>query len=287
MYEDQRTETENTNRRAILATVGTTALGAVAGCLGGDDSKNGDDSIPGLQLSLRADSGVTTDDQGRVETWADQTDNGHDFSSLRPAARPGLSEETASGTPALTFNGEGQFLLREDTTGIPNDSARTFVVVSRLTDPAARSPMFMQGRLNATGGNSNAYGIEANTFNTAGERFGVYLISVANDSERETDTNYHIHTIRTESFPALEDIRNTTTYYVDGAETPFEHTGGGTFNSPFDGSASSIGSFSQEQPGVTHTGEIAEIRAYDRALTEDQRSTVESELADRYGIGIE
>ena len=280
---------DTTGRRALLAAIGTAALGGLAGCSGsgGDDgTTTPGEGVAGLRVALRADENLTTDGQGRVETWGDRSGNGYDFAPPRAAARPGMTEEAAGGNPALTFDGEKQFLLREDTLGIATDSARTFVVVSRLTDRLGRSPFFFQGKLNATGASSNAYGLEVNTFNTAGERFGVYLISVANDAERETDTRYHIHTLRTESFPTLEGLRDTTTYYIDGVETPFEHTGGGTFNSPFEGNASAIGAFPNEDTSTTHTGEIAEIRAYDRALTDDERSTIESALADRYGIDL-
>lgn len=280
-------EIDGTRRRPLLAAAGAATLGGLAGCFGGGTTDTGAQSVSGLRLALRADAGVTTDDEGRVETWADQSDNDYDFSPPRAEARPGVSEDAAGGNPALMFDGQGQLLLRKDTLGIPDDSARTFVVVSRLTDVAARSPFFFQGRLNATGTDSNAYGVEANTFKTAGERFGVYLISVAHDAERTTDTNYHVHTIRTESFPTLDGLRSTTTYYVDGAQSGFEHTGGGVFNSPFEGNASAVGGFAQEAPSVTHTGEIAEVRAYDRALEDDERSSIESALADKYGIEIE
>jgi hypothetical protein len=256
---------------------------------GGEIATESDESetdSPSPVLSLSADTGVTADSEGQVETWADQSGNGYDFSPPRAEARPELTEDAAGGNPALTFDGEGQFLLREDTLGIPDDSARTFVIVCKLDDIDVRSHFFFQGTLNASDAGSNFYGVEANTYNTVGERFGVYLVSVANDSERETDSNYHIHTIRTESFPTLEDIRDTTTYYVDGAETPFSHTGGGAFNSPFEGDSTAIGATPKEDPPITHTGEIAAIRVYDTALSSSERESVESELADTYGITL-
>lgn len=278
---DRSEPTAWTRRRTVLGSIGAGAGIAVAGCIGGSSGGS-----PSPVLSLSADTGVSTDSDGRVETWADQSGNGYDFSPPRPEARPGLTEDAASGNSALTFDGTSQFLLREDTLGIPNDSARTVVVVSRLEEVAARSPVFFQGKLNASGGESNAYGLEANTYNTAGERFGVYLVSVANDSERETDTTYHIHTLRTESFPTLEEIRNTTTYYVDGTETAFSHTGGGTFNSPFEGNASAIGAGTKEEPATIHSGEIAAIRVYDTALSSSDRESVEGDLADTYDISL-
>jgi hypothetical protein len=280
-------------RRGSAGLVTTVGVG-LAGCSGDETEPTGSASGtggaggngPSPVLSLSADMGVTTDSDGQVETWADQSGNGYDFSPPRAEARPGLTQNAAGGNPALTFDGDGQFLLREDTLGIPDDSARTFVVVSKLDDIDVRAHFFFQGTLNASGADSNFYGVEANTYNTVGERFGVYLVSVANDSERETDSNYHIHTIRTESFPTLEEIRDTTTYYVDGAETSFSHTGGGAFNSPFEADSTAIGANTKEDPSGTHTGEIAAVRVYDSALSSSERESVESNLADTYGISI-
>ncbi len=282
--EDRRdSPTTRMRRRTVLASIGTGALAAVAGCTGGG---GGDGGGPSAALRLSADEGVTTDDQGRVETWADQSGNGYDFAVDTAAWRPTLTEDAVEGQAALTFDGEDDYLLREDTLGIDNDSPRTFVVVSRLADTTSRSPFLMQGKLDASGLNSNSYGIEANTFNTAGERFGVYLISVAHDSEHPTDTNYHVHTLRTESFSNLEEIRDSTTYYVDGAESPINHTGGGTFNSQFEGDSTAIGAFARSDGGGGHVGEIAAVRVYDSALTDSERDSVESDLSDTYGISL-
>lgn len=281
------------SRRAVLGAIGAGTLTALAGCSGGGDggsSENGGDDTgtdePSPVLSLSADTGVTTDSEDMVEIWVDQSGNGYDFSPPRTEARPGITENAAGGNPTLTFDGEDQFLLREDTLEIPNDSARTFVTVSRLDDIDVRSAFFFQGKRNSSGEDSNFYGLEANTFNTTGERFGVYLISVAHDSERETDSNYHIQTLRTESFPTLEDIRDTTTYYVDGEEMQFSRTGGGNKNSPFEGDSTAIGAFTVEQPSDSDTGEIAAVRVYDTALSSSERESVESDLSDTYGITL-
>lgn len=290
----QRRDILRRSSAGLVATVGVGLAGCFSDGSGPTESATGSAtgttggsaSGPSPVLSLSADMGVTTDSNGQVESWADQSGNGYNFSPPRSEARPGLTQNAAGGNPALTFNGDGQFLLREDTLGIPDDSARTFVIVSRLDDIEARAQFLFQGTLNASDSGSNFYGVEANTYNTAGERFGVYLVSVANDAQRQTDTNYHIHTLRTESFPVLDDIRDTTTYYVDGAETPFSHTGGGTFNSPFEGNSTAIGANTKEDPSISHTGEIAAVRVYDTALSSSDRESVESDLADTYGITL-
>lgn len=284
MTEEGQGEATRRRRRTVLAAVGSGTLAGLAGC--GGILGSGSSGIGGLRLALRADGEVTTDSEGRVETWVDGSDEGNDFSTPRPASRPTLTEDAVGGSPALTFDGDDDYLLREDTLGIPDDGARTVVVACRLAETTPRSPFFVQGTLGSAGEESNHYGLEANTFNTAGERFGVYLVSVGHDAKRATDTGYHVHTLRTGSFPGLEGIRESTTYYVDGAETAFAHSGGGTFNDTFRADASAVGAFPAEETGDTHHGEIAEVRVYDRALPAGDRETVESEVADRYGIDL-
>jgi len=150
------------------------------------------EDIEGLRLWLHPDSGTVTGDGG-VETWRDDSGNGYDLTQEETGLQPSLVEDAVEGNPALRFDGEEDHLLREDALGIPDEGARTFVVVSRLTDLGARSPFLTQGTFGSSGGGSNFYGPEANTFRTSGERFGLYLVSVAKDSELATDTNYKVH----------------------------------------------------------------------------------------------
>jgi len=278
-------ETVGSSRRRVLASVG--ALAGLAGCTdalpGGSDATPTASGVDGLRLWLHPESGTETNGD-TVRTWQDASPNGYDFTQEDGALQPTLVEDAVAGNSALRFDGEDDRFVRRDALGITPDSARTFVVVCRLSDPAARSPYLMQGVFDATGGESNAYGLEANTFNTAGERFGTYLVSVAHDSERSTNTNYNVHVVRTADFPELGAIEESTSYYVNGEEVPIEHTGGGVRNSPFAGESTAIGAFPQSSPSTLMHGEIAEIRVYDRALDEGDRSTVEADLLDTYGI---
>jgi hypothetical protein len=269
----------------VLASVG--ALTGLAGCTGvldgGGESTPTASEVDGLRLWLHPGSGTETDGE-TVRTWRDDSGNGYDFTQDDGASQPTLVEDAVAGEQALRFDGEDDRFVRRDAVGIAPDSPRTFVVVCRLSDPAARSPYFMQGVFDATGGESNAYGLEANTFNTAGRRFGTYLVSVAHDSARPTDRNYNVHVLRTAEFPELGAIEESTDYHVNGERSTIEHTGGGTRNSPFAGESTAIGAFPQSSPSTVMHGEIAEIRAYDRALDDEERSTVEAELANKYGV---
>lgn len=43
---------------------------------------------PGLRLWLRSDMGITLDDSGKVQIWADQSGNGNDFIQNAASAEP-------------------------------------------------------------------------------------------------------------------------------------------------------------------------------------------------------
>lgn len=240
-------------------------------------------ALNGLQLWLHPDSETSTTDSG-VETWRDDSGNDYDLTQSDQSLRPSLVENAVNGHSVLRFDGEDDRLLRRDALGISDDSARTFVVVSKLSDPAARSPLFMQGTYDSSDTDANYYGLEANTFRTDGERFGLYLVSVAKDTETPTDTDYNVHVLQTGDFADLSAMETSTTYHINGQETSFSDTPGGARNSPFAADSTALCAFPASSPS-TLTGEVAEVRVYDRTLTEDERSSVESSLMDKYGIG--
>lgn len=278
-------------RRTVLAS--TAGLVGLAGCSGDDETPTETptdepertvEDIEGLQLWLHPD-GDTQHGEGGISAWRDDSDNGNDLTQSTQSRQPSVLEDAVDGKRAVQFDGEDDYLLREDTLGIADDSARTHVVVSRLTDPTVRAPFLMQGLFDSSDSGSSYYGLEANTFRTTGERFGLYLVSVAKDSEQSTDTDYHVHVLRTMKFPALDAIEESTTYHIDGQQVPFGDTPGGTRNSPFEGNSTAIGGFPVSDPGALLTGEIAEVRVYDRAVTADERSLLEDHLSEKYGLG--
>ena len=62
-----------------------------------------------MQVWLRADSGVVTDD-GRVVAWHDRSDHHHDAAQPTAADRPVLVDESFGGRPVVQFAGGGQHL---------------------------------------------------------------------------------------------------------------------------------------------------------------------------------
>lgn len=278
-----------TRRKALAATVSIAALG---GCSQGGEPTATEASgtttpttvTNGLRLWLHSDSGYDLSD-GSVTEWTDASGNGNDVAQSTAERQPTVATGAANGHDAVQFDGDDDFLLREDTLGIPNDSARTFVVVSRLSDTQARSPFLMQGRFDSQESASNYYGLEANTYNTAGERFGLFLVASAKDTPRMTNTRYNLHVLRTPDFQNVSAMEQSTTYHINGTEVRFSGTPGGARNQNFDGDSTAVGAFPVRGSGARMHGEIAEVRVYDRAIPDSERGRIESELMDKYDIG--
>jgi hypothetical protein len=64
----------------------------------------------GLQLWLRADASVTTNNSGVVTKWADQSGLGNDALATDPTHAPTLQLNSLNGLPTLRFNGTPQYL---------------------------------------------------------------------------------------------------------------------------------------------------------------------------------
>ncbi|MDS0301030.1 PKD domain-containing protein [Halogeometricum sp. S1BR25-6] len=239
----------------------------------------------GLRLWLRADEGVV-ESGGDVSMWQDQSGNHYDFTTADETERPALVSNAVNGRAALRFDGTGDRLQNESTLGIPNDSGRTFFVVCKydqaVLDQGKRSPVLMQG---LTGSSTNHYGFEGNSYRETDNRNYVYLVGSSYRTSVELDATYNVHTLRTTTFPAWEDIASTTTYYVNGvdsgslSEITYNHV-------DFNGDTSTLGSFAHraESGYSSHHGDIAEVLAYDEALSDDERRVVEQYLSEKYGL---
>jgi hypothetical protein len=122
-------------------------------------------------------------------------------------------------------------------------------------------------------------GIDTNSFNTAGQRFGVYLTNNAYDSDRATDLDPHVHSLvydtMTPGVPALANMH----YRIDTAVRTLTRNPGGL-------GAGNIEDFSGAN--FTAVGNanltLAEIVVYGRALDGTDLDAVEGYLLARYGI---
>lgn len=244
--------------------------------------------IDGLVLWLRADQGIGSPGgaAGVVETWGDSSDSGNDFSQSEPNYQPQLVASAINGEPAVEFDGTDDRLTRSDTLGLAEDDDRTVILVGKLDDTTSRRAFFTQAKLGAFDDDSNAFGLEANTYNTEGERFGLYLVSQAYDSEAATNTNFNVLTLRTAGFPSYQDMEAGTTYFFNGQETSFTQTAGGVENPEFLGDTTAIGDFANHETpsGVVLDGQIAEVLVYRGALGDAEVEWLSGWLMAKYGL---
>jgi hypothetical protein len=76
----------------------------------------------GLALWLRADQGVTTNSDGTVSLWADQSGQGNDATLANSTQAPILVTDPATGNPVLQFNGTNtQYLQVASTPSMQGD----------------------------------------------------------------------------------------------------------------------------------------------------------------------
>jgi hypothetical protein len=70
--------------------------------------------MDGLTMWLAGDAGISTDDQGFVTSWLDQSGNGHDATQPDPSRRPFFADAGLNGLPVVWFDGGGNFLSVTD-----------------------------------------------------------------------------------------------------------------------------------------------------------------------------
>ncbi len=244
--------------------------------LGPDDA-----GIPsaGLALWLRADVGVSTygasGNGGVVCRWDDVSGNGQSFTPAS-ATPPTHILGALGAAPAVSFNGSGQNLSRAGVLGIGATAARTVAVYSETPDTTHRWEAFFQG---VDGSPGIYFGLDANTYQTAGSLEGVYVTDNSFDSDLATTTNARSHILSISSFAVGTTLPGALTYAVDGTvRTLTLRTGAGTVE---DFSGANFTSVGYGAAGFTG-GAIGEVIVYDRELTSNERAAIQQYFATRY-----
>jgi hypothetical protein len=207
--------------------------------------------------------------------WDDVSGNGQSFTPAS-ATPPTRIADGFGTTPAVSFNGSAQNLSRAGVLGIGATSARTVAVYSQTSDTTHRFESFFQGQ----GGSPGIYfGLDANTYMTAGNLEGVYVTDNSFDSDLATTTNGRTHILSISSFVAGTALPGALVYEVDGTpRTLTLRTGSGTVEDFSNANFTSIG---YGAAGFTG-GMIGEVIVYDRALTALERTTIEQYFAARF-----
>jgi len=229
----------------------------------------------GLVLWLRGDRGVYKTAANAVCAWADQS--GHGTLLTAYASRPSWLATGLAGLPAVRPSSpSGDGLSVGGVLGLGPTSARTMVAVVQLTSATARFHAVFQGRSTSAG---TYLGLDANTFNTAGSREGVYMTSNGFDSGLATSLSPRVHVFTVSTMTVGTPILSGIDYRVDGATqslTPRPTGANGNFE---DFSTANYTSVATSAEGI-----VAEVLIYNRALDVTERGAVETALKARYGI---
>ena len=229
----------------------------------------------GLVLWLRGDHGVYKTAAQGVCAWADQSGNHGIMTGT--GSQPTWAATGLGGQAAIHFMSSGQQLGTGGVLGLAPTSARTIVAVSALVATTPRFQPWFQGQIASPG---TYLGLDENTFNTAGSREGVYLTNNAYDATLATSTSPRVHVYTISTMTPGTPILGNIDYRVNGATQTLTRTSGGLG----DGNVEDFSAANATSVGAGAEGIIAEVLVYDRALTVDERGTLETALETRYAI---
>ena len=219
------------------------------------------DGMPqnGIRLWLRADLGVVLDESGGVTTWLDQS--GLNKNAFQPigSARPQRVANAVNGQPAIRFDGSDDRLDLE--AFMAEAPAGELFVVMRLPNFATRDDgLWMLGGADGT-----------ETENSKSERH------LTEDFGRDYRTDVGV---------PIAPLSGGVIYNVSAAPGDWRVRMNGLTqyhaadNTVQFGARGSLG----RALGKYLQGDIAEVIAYDRVLTEDEREAVASDLNNRHAV---
>lgn len=241
-------------------------------------------SVPsnGLVGWFRADRGVGRGPGGDVCVWCDLSPQEHDLAQSVPANQPDGVVTGSAGLPAVSFSSTGQHVSLLGTLSMTSTAGRTFVAVYRPHTIDERTVIVRMGRRGTLG---TYLMIEANTFNTRGQRFGTYVTNNAYDADTTTSTDSpSLHVMRLASMTVGAPVLDELAYWINGVSQTLLRTPGGLGNGNvevFLADETSIGSFGG---GALGGADISEVLVFDRPLDEGERTQLETYLTVRYGL---
>ena len=217
-----------------------------------------------LVLNLNAENAVTANGkQFVVESVSDLSGQGHHATQSQPDAQPTLVADGIGGKPALQFDGGGQFMnLAEPILAEP---LCTIVCVVRDDHGSGHRTLF-----------SNWSGRDGNSTSS------LFLGLTAENTVRFSD-----------AFGAAGEVSDRTKPFILSAVNG-QNSASVFQNGQLLKSANQLSSRRLDTPwvigqqgnidGEFWKGSVAEIRVYERALTDRERRSVETQLAEHYSI---
>ncbi len=229
---------------------------------------------PSLALWLKADTGVTADAQNLVSAWADQSGNNNTASAFGDSA-PLFVASAPGGQPALNFNGTNQYLVVNNSPGVALTGDLTIYVAAQIKDFISQTnEISLLGKSGGTIGNQPASYDFYLLKNSGLPRFfrgdGTSSSFLTGSNAPSLGTT-HLLTVKMSGQNAVQ--------YLDSQINAV-----GTLTAPIGDTGNPLGIGTRFDLRPKMNGNMQEILLFASALSDADRTALDSYLAAKYGV---
>ena len=230
------------------------------------------DATSGLYDATTGGAAVTANG-AYIARWEDRSGNGRHFSQATVNSRPTLATAGLNSKATIFFDGTDDFL---DATYSRPYAAQTLFLVVRMDSAKTQSGLFSESQ-------------------SAASDQSLYLPAVAGTTSIGSTTDSSAtrrsasaYTLATYYIATFTHSGATLANYLNGIAAVAESDSfpGGTYNVARARLGGRINSNGTNVAGANLPGSIAEVIAYDRLLTTDERDTVHAYLSTKWGIAL-
>lgn len=250
------------------------------------------ETIPDLEVWLRADAGISEGDGVAITTWADQSGNSNDYvGTAGSGTTPTYVASSASlnSQPSVRFLGNGDHFLDSDghTNYINSNTEFSLFVVYKsdatntdkglfIADTPSGADEILTIRYDASGANGGG------SFNDV-VKTGI----LGNDPDNQLESFSDIQTTNAQIISLQWESGTTYDLYVDGIlnnpSSAADPPPSGTLTTA---TTALLGKGGKDTGNNSWDGEIAEFIFYSRSISQTERESIEDYLADKYDQAI-
>ena len=237
------------------------------------------DAGVGLFNATSGGSAVTTD-ASAVARWEDQSGNANHFSQSNSDRRPQLKTSIQNSLNVIRFDGFNDGLICASNALFKNVSGATVFAVRKCASNPTSDQSIFRATINGSSGSRIFFSVGFNSgkANAGGRRLDADGFAGIQSTNNVSTSAFQIQS-------ALYDYTNTDLYlYVNGSQEASNtswQTTGSTSNT--DSAQINVGA-NLIATASFFNGDIAEVIAYNRALTTAEREDVEKYLNAKYAI---
>ena len=239
-------------------------------------------SIAGCQLWLdAADATSITQSGGTVSQWNDKSGNGYNFTQATTSNQPTFVSSGTNGLSLLRFNGTNQYLGGGTTLNIGTNDIAVFAVCKYAAGTTLGSSYVFAKSLYGGAASRILFGVQSMGIGD-GTGGNIWWQGSAYESSY---TSYHsVQFVTTRASGTNTYYANGTQFYQinPGVDTSTNWSSG--YNMIVGGYNNPSGGISPPQTGLYMNGDICEILIYAATITTTQRQTIESYLAQKWGL---